>query len=152
MLATLLASIATGELAKSVRRVRAAVVAYAIAGAALLCGVGFLIGAGFVASAARYGSFNSALGFAVGFLVLGLFIIVFHRISSRVHARRAAERRAGDLRGYAGAAAVALLPVLMKSKPGLVGLLAPILAAAAYAIYKENVGGTDRTDFDHDKP
>ena len=46
MLASLIASFASGETVLAVRRARRAAVAYLLAGLAALCGVGFLVGAG----------------------------------------------------------------------------------------------------------
>lgn len=115
-----------------------AAVAYALAGVALLCGVGFLIAAAFIAAAERYGSFRASLGFGLGFLVLGILILGFHRLAVRRRQRRAAQVRAEQAKAYAGAAALGLLPTLLKSRAGVAGLVAPLVALAAYTIWKEN--------------
>ena len=58
-------------------------------------------------------------------------------LDRRVDARASAAAGAAfDLATIAGVAAVSVLPLLMKS--GGLGLLAPLVALAAYAIYREN--------------
>ena len=136
----LLGSLATGETARIMRRMRVAVAVYALAAAAGLCGAGFLVGAAYIAAATRYGSFEAAFAFGVAFLALALLLLVVHRLVARRKARRDALYRSQEMKNYAGAAAVALLPALLRSRSGLVGLAAPLVAVAAYALYRENSG------------
>lgn len=138
MLASLIASLASGETAVAIRRARRAAIVYLLAGVAGLCGAGFLLGALYIWLSDRYGRLETALGFGVGFIVLALLILLFHRLTAGSRARRAAERRRSDLTAMGVAAALAALPGLMRGRAGVGALLAPALAVAAYAIYREN--------------
>ena len=138
MLASLLASLASGETLQAIRRARRTAIAYFLAGAAGLIGVGFLIGALYIFLSERYGRLETAIGFGVGFIVLALLILLVHRLTAASRARRVAERRKSDLTAMGIAAALAALPALTRSRAGLGALLAPALAVVAYAIYREN--------------
>lgn len=138
MLASLLASLASGETLQAVRRARRAAIAYLLAGAAGLCGIAFLVGALYIFCSERYGSLATATGFGVGFIAIALLILVVHRLTAQSRARRVAEQRKSDLAAMGIAAAIAALPTLARSRVGLGALLAPALAVAAYAIYREN--------------
>ena len=131
MLASLLASLASGETLQAVRRARRAAIAYLFAGVAVAIGVIFL--------SERYGRLETAIGFGVGFIVLALLVLLVHRLTATSRARRAAERRKSDLTAMGVAAALAALPTLARSRVGLGALLAPAIAGVAYAIYRENV-------------
>lgn len=150
MLASLIASLASGETVVAIRRARRAAIVYLLAGTAGLIGVGFLIGALYIWLSERYGRFETALGFSVAFIVLALFILLAHRLTAGSRARSAAERRKSDLTAIGVAAVLAALPGLMRSRAGLGTLLAPALAVVAYAIYRENSrpkpGRDDATD------
>jgi undecaprenyl pyrophosphate phosphatase UppP len=137
MLASLIASLASGETVVAIRRARRAAIVLA-AGTAGLCGVGFLIGALYIWLSERYGRLETALGFGVGFIVVALLILLIHRLTAGSRARRATERRKSDLAAMGIAAALAALPGLMRSRAGLGTLLGPALAVVAYAIYREN--------------
>ena len=51
----------------------------------------------------------------------------------------ARRRRNADLKAIGITAALAVLPTLLKGKGGLGVILGPVVALAAYAIYRENV-------------
>lgn len=135
-LATLIASIVSGEAADAAGRARRAVIAYAVAGALALAGLAFLIVAGFVALADRIGVVAAALWMGGGFLAAALVIVLGHRIAASVRAKRAARRRRSEAGAMAGAAALAALPALLAGRGGL-ALLAPALGLIGYAIYRE---------------
>ncbi|HVW55602.1 MAG TPA: hypothetical protein VHC00_07970 [Rhizobiaceae bacterium] len=142
MWGTLLSSIINLEPSLFLKRARNAAIAYGVALAALLCGVGFLIGAGYIAAADRYGSFTASLGFGIGFVILAILIFGIYEIASAIsEKRRAREKRAAQMSSLL-AAALALLPTLLRSRAGLAELLAPVVALVAYMIYKENTGGS----------
>jgi undecaprenyl pyrophosphate phosphatase UppP len=138
MLASLIASLASGETVVAIRRARRAAIVYLLAGTAGIIGVGFLIGALYIWLSELYGRLETALGFGVGFIVLALLIVLVHRLTAGSRAKRAAERRRSDLTAMGVAAALAALPGLMRSRAGLGTLVAPALAIVAYAIYREN--------------
>ena len=138
MLASLIASLASGETVVAIRRARRAAIVYLLAGTAGVIGVGFLIGALYIWLSELYGRLETALGFGVDFIVLALLILLVHRLTAGSRAKRAAERRRSDLTAMGVAAALAALPGLMRSRAGLGTLLAPALAVVAYAIYREN--------------
>ncbi|PWJ84913.1 hypothetical protein C7441_104181 [Pseudaminobacter salicylatoxidans] len=138
MLASLIASFASGETGLAVRRLRRAAIAYLFAAAAGLCGVGFLIGAGYIAAARRYGTLETSLAFGIGFLVLAGIILIIHRLAAGSRRRREVRRRNQDMAAMAVASGLALLPSLLRKPAGLGALAAPAIAAVAYAIYREN--------------
>lgn len=138
-LASLISALASGEATAVLQRARMTAILYGLAGIFVLCGVGFLIGAAYIWFAARYGALATSLGFGVGFLVLAALILVMHKLTAGMQARRRARRRKADMTAIGITAALALLPALAKSRGGLGALLAPAIALAAYAIYRENV-------------
>lgn len=143
MLASLISGLASGETVAAIRRARTAAIVYMLATLAALCGLGFLVGAAYIWTAIRYGSFAAASGFGAGFLVLAGLILLIYQISAGSRARRRAQRRNADLKAIGIAAALAVLPTLLKGKGGLGVLLGPAVALAAYAIYRENVKPDD---------
>ncbi len=146
-IASLIAGFASGETVAALRRARGAAIAYALAGLAGLCGIGFLIGASYIWAAARYGPLEAALGFGVGFLVLSGLILLIFRLSAESRVVRRARRRNADMTALGVTAALATLPVLLRSKGGLGAILGPAAALVAYAIYRENVKpGDDDAD------
>jgi len=139
MLATLIQTIANGNTSHAAKRVRRAMIDFAIAGIALAIGLGFLIAAGFMVAMKEFGAIYAALGFGVGFIAIAGAALIVHRILSGMAARRRAEEaRATQLKTLAGATAFAVLPALLKGRGGFMEIVTPILAMAAYAIYKEN--------------
>jgi undecaprenyl pyrophosphate phosphatase UppP len=138
MMASLIASLASGETVVAIRRARRAAIVYLFAGMAGLCGVGFLIGALYIWLSERYGPLETAFWFGVGFIAIAILILAVHRLTAGSRARRAAERRKSDLTALGIAAAIAALPGLMRSRAGLGAMIVPALAMVAYAIYREN--------------
>lgn len=138
MLARLIASIATGEVSGVVGQIRRKIIFFTVAGVFAACGVGFLLGAVYIWAARRWGDIEAAVGIGVIFFALALLIVVIQKISSRVKARRLARRRSTDVNMLAGAAALAILPSLLSRTGILGGVVAPLAAVAAYAIYREN--------------
>ncbi|MEP9387623.1 hypothetical protein [Mesorhizobium sp. KR9-304] len=138
MLASLLASLASGETVVAIRRARRAAIFYLLAGLAAVCGVGFLVAALYIWLSDLYGRLETALSFGFGFLVIALVVVMVHRLTAGSRAKRAAERRKSDLTAVGVAAALAVLPGLLRSRAGVGALLAPALAVVAYAIYREN--------------
>ncbi|RRI04967.1 phage holin family protein [Mesorhizobium tamadayense] len=139
MLVSLISALASGEATAALQRARMTAILYGFAGIFALCGVGFLTGAAYIWLAARYGPLATSLGFGVGFLAIAGLILVAHKLTAGMRARRRARRRKADMTAVGVTAALALLPALAKSKGGLGTLLAPAIALAAYAIYRENV-------------
>lgn len=138
MLASLIASFASGETALAVRRAKRAAIAYLLAGVGALCGIGFLVGAVYIWASERYGAIEAAVGIGVIFLLLSGIVVIFQTTTARREARRAKERRASDLTTVAVASALAVLPTLLRGKAGLGAAIAPVVALTAYAIYREN--------------
>lgn len=138
MLASLIASFASGETALAVRRARRAAIAYLLAGVSAICGIGFLIGAVYIWASERYGAMEAAIGIGIIFLLLSGIVFIVHTTTSRIQAKRARDRRASDLTTVAVASALAVLPTLLRGKAGLGAVIAPAVALTAYAIYREN--------------
>ncbi|PBC06119.1 phage holin family protein [Mesorhizobium sp. WSM3860] len=138
-LVSLISALASGEAVAALQRARLTAILYGLAGVFALCGVGFLIGAAYIWLAARYGPLATSFGFGIGSLVIAGLIVVIHKLTSSMRARRRARRRKADMTAVGVTAALALLPALAKSKGGLGTLLAPAIALTAYAIYRENM-------------
>ncbi|MVA96171.1 hypothetical protein GN330_02770 [Nitratireductor sp. CAU 1489] len=129
---------------RAARRFRRAVIDFALAGAALLLGLGFLVAAAFIFVSERYGALYTTTAFGVGFIVLAGLILIVHRmiVGLRIR-RRAEEKRAEQVKSFAVTAALAALPSIIRSR-SLVGQIAiPLAAIAAYAIYRENLDDDD---------
>lgn len=139
MLASLIANLASGEAAVALRRARYATIAYILAAVFGMLGLAFLISAGFVWTARRFGHIEAALGFGVGFLAVAGLVLVTHKFAARSRAREHKRKRSSDMAAMGVATALAVLPTLLRSKGGLAAVLGPVLAIAAYAIYRENV-------------
>ena len=137
MLASLIASMATGEIMDGIRRAKSAVVAYLLAGLAALVGVSFLIAAAFSWIASIYGTIYTALGFGGVFILVAIIVIVAHRMSERSQKRLAQQRRSHDMKAMAQTAAMIVVPALI-ARGGVGGLAAPLLALLGYGIYREN--------------
>ena len=138
MIATLIASIVSGEASETVAGARRAAIIYALAGLLVLCGLGFLVGAGFIALSQEIGSLAASLWFAGGFILVALILIMIHRIMVRARAREAARRRSSEMAAVASAAAFAALPAMLAGRGRGAALIAPIIAGLAFAVYREN--------------
>jgi hypothetical protein len=139
MLASLIGAFISGEAVNIARRAKAAAIAYLVAAVFLLCGAGFMVGAGYIAAARRLGSIEAAIAFSVGFILIGAIVLAVHAIVAS--ARRQRKKRAVDLATIAGAAALTGVPLLLKRGAGMGAILAPLIALAAYAVYRENHKG-----------
>jgi hypothetical protein len=139
MLASIIRSLASGEVSDIFGRLRRAAIVYALAALAVACGVGFLIAACFMLAARRFGPIEAATGFGIGFVVIAILLVVIHAVvQARGKARRKRKARKAELSGMLGAAALAALPSLLRSRLGILEVLAPFAAIAAYEVYKEN--------------
>lgn len=138
MLASLLASMAAGEMTGIARRLKVAAAAYGVAAVLALAGCGFLLLAGFVLAADRWGAVGAATGFGLAFLALAGAMLLGLNLRGRAHRRRVLD--AGRL---AGTAAVVLLPSVLARRGGPAALLLPLLAVAGYAIWRENAAPDD---------
>lgn len=137
MLGTLISSVISGEAADAAGRAKRAAIVYFLAALLSFTGLGFLIAAGFMATARAIGHIPAALSFGGGALLIAIIIVIVHRIQAQRERLRAAERRRTELKSLLSVSAVAMLPTLL-SRGGLRTLAIPAIAAAAYAIYREN--------------
>lgn len=137
MLASLIASMASGEIMDAMRRAKSAAVAYLLAGLAGLVGVCFLFAAAFSWIASIYGTVYTALGFGGAFILVAVIIVIAHRLSERSQKRLAQQRRAHDMKAMAQTAAMIVVPALI-ARGGVGGVAAPLLALLGYGIYREN--------------
>lgn len=138
MFITFITSVITGEARDSVGRVKQTLVIYMLAALLVLVGILFLILAAYIFVASVYGPLPAAIGFGAGFIIIALLAVFIHNMSTKKAKRRASERRRSEFTALAGASALALLPGLLARGGGLRALVVPALAAAAYAIYREN--------------
>ena len=130
----------------AVRRAQRAAIAYGLALLFGTLGCGFLLLAAFVHVARRLGVVDAGLWFGGGFLVLGLLMVVGHRIAAAMRRKSARRQRNKDMAKAAAAAGIALVPALLRSRAGLLAVAAPAIAAVAYAIYRENAGDAPEDD------
>jgi heme/copper-type cytochrome/quinol oxidase subunit 2 len=139
MLALMVRSLASGEISGIFGRLRRAAIVYTLAAVAAACGVGFLIAAGFMLAARRFGAVAAATGFGAGFIVFAvLVVLIYAAVEARRRRRRRKKARQAELSDMLGAAALAALPTLFGSRSGVLKVLAPFAAIAAYEVYKEN--------------
>lgn len=137
MLGSLFAALVSFNAPRMARRLRRSAIDYAIAGVALVLGLGFLLAAAFIWAAERWGGFEAALGFGIGFTALAVITLLVHRfVVVRNARRREAELRAEQMRSLAAAAAIAAAPTIAR-KAGIVGSIAlPLAALAAYVFWQ----------------
>jgi len=138
MLGSLIAAFVSGEALDVARRARRTGIVYLCAGIVGLAGFGFLVGAAYLAAVRRFGAIEAAIGFGLAFLLIALLILGIHALATSMRVRRSASRRTVDMATIAGAAAVSLLPSLLRGKTGIAGIIGPAIAVLAYAIYREN--------------
>lgn len=138
VLLSLIGSIATGEATDALARARRAAATYLLAAILLVLGLVFLLIAAFIASARKIGALEASLWFGGGFLVVGLLIVLIHRLASKARARRIARKRQSEIKSVVSAAAVALVPALLASRTGSLAILAPLAATLGYGVWKEN--------------
>jgi len=138
MIAALLGSLASGEIALALRRAKLAIIFYGFIAIFLLCGIGFLIGAGYIYAADRYGSLNAALGFGGGFIALALVVWVVFKLSAPRRERRRAAVRKSEISALAAASGIAVASNLLRSRAGIGLLATPLIGYFAYQIIKEN--------------
>ncbi len=136
MLATLIASVASGEIAASLERAKGAAVAYLLAAIAAFFGLAFLIVAAYIFAADRYGALTAAIGFGFGFMVVAIAVVVIYRAKSRRELRRARRRHRSEGKALAATAAIALAPAILAR--ARLPMLIPVLGLLGFAIYKEN--------------
>jgi formate hydrogenlyase subunit 3/multisubunit Na+/H+ antiporter MnhD subunit len=152
MLASIIRSLASGEVSDIFGRFRRAAIVYVLAAVAAICGIGFLVAAGFVAAVHRFGAIPAAIYFGIGFIVIAILLVgIYAAVEARTRARRRKKARKAELSGVLGAAALAALPSLLRSRLGVLEVLAPFAAIAAYEVYKENRSRRpERTDREDD--
>lgn len=148
MLATLLAGLASGETAAAIRRAKLGAVAYTLAAAAFLVGVGFFVAAVYMWAAVRYGPIEAALGFGLLFVAIAGIILLVFKLSAGSRSRRRARRRKADMAAVGATTALALLPTLLRGRMGLGAIMGPVVALAAYTIYRENTTRPPPSDLD----
>ncbi|MDB5587262.1 MAG: hypothetical protein JWP26_2232 [Devosia sp.] len=126
-------------------RLKALAIANAVIALFGLLTLVFLLVAGFLALAAQLGPIYAALIFAGVFFVITAGIVIGMQISENSRKRRVAEkRRSSDTSAFVTTAALAALPVLLKS-PLIrnVGLPLAAVVAAAMFIGKSRDDKTD---------
>ena len=138
MLASLIAGFASGETVLALQRAKRAVIVYLFAAITAACGAGFLLGALFIWLAGRYGTLETALAFGGTFILITILILLVHIVGERSRSRLVASKRHSDLKAIGVATAVAALPALLRAKPGVRVLLAPVVAFAAYSLYRRS--------------
>lgn len=139
MLESLVAALVSFNAPRMAKRLRRSTIDYTIAGVALVLGLGFLLAAAFIWAAERWGGFEAALGFGLGFTALAAITMMVHRLVIVRNARRREEElRAEQMRSLAAAAMIAAAPTMAR-KAGVVGsIVLPLAALAAYVFWQMN--------------
>lgn len=137
-LLALIGSIATGEASEALARARQSAMIYLVAAILLVLGLVFLLIAAFIALAREIGALQTSLWFGGGFFIIGLLVILLHRLAAKARARRIARQRQAEIKTVVSTAAVTLLPALLASRTGSIAILAPLAAALGYGVWKEN--------------
>ncbi len=120
-LGDLIAAIIQDQATREAKRLRKAATSYLWVGLTAAVGIGYLVGAAYIVAERRFGDWQAAIGFGVGFLVIAGISYLGHRMAARRRARLAAERRRAEARSIAGATALAFLPSLLSRRGGLRG-------------------------------
>ena len=140
MLAPLIAAFATGEAGLAIERAKRAAGAYALALVFLLLGASFLLLAIYIQIATMIGPIMAAVGFGVVFLLIGILVVVAHRVGLRAEQRRIAEKRKTDFVGMGATAAISALPLFLRGRrgkaTGVAAALSPVALGLAYAMYR----------------
>ncbi len=136
MLASLLAAFASGETLYAVRRMRRAAVAYGVAAVFALVGIGFLVGAGYIAAADAWGPIVAALIFAGAFFLVAVIVVIAHRVGEASRLRELERKRSAEMTTIGTAAALAVLPSVLRGKAGAAAVVAPAIAVGAYSLYR----------------
>lgn len=137
-MARLLTLLLAGEASDMKRRLRIALIVYAIGAFAAVMAFIFLMIAAYIAAAFRWGAVEAAIGFAIGFAVLAIVILGIYRITAEARRREQQRRRTENAAMAASASAAAAIPALL-GKKGLGANLA-ILALAGlggFAAYRQ---------------
>jgi len=137
MLPRLLALLATGEAAIVKRRLKTALIAYAMLGLSVIFAVVFLLLAAYLAAASRWGVIAAAFWFGIAFVVLSIAVYAGYSVAVQSQRREQQRKRAADTTMLAGASAMAMLPTLFGRRSGTIGLLLTVAGLAGYAAYRQ---------------
>ncbi len=148
MLASLLAGLVSGETLIAAKRARRAAIAYAICLFLASFGALFLVLALYLWAAQHYGALRAAVGFGVGFFLAAGLVLGIYKVTAMSRVRRAAEQRKSDFTKVGIATAIAVLPGLLRTRPGIGIVIGPAVALLAYAIYRENTTPGPDSDLD----
>lgn len=137
-MAQLLTLLLAGEASDMKRRLRAALISYMLGAFAVLMALVFFIVAAYIAAAFRWGAVQAAVGFAIGFLLLGLVVLGAYKIAVEARRREQQRRRAANATMAASASAVTMLPAVL-GKKGIGANVALLVLAGlgGYAAYRQ---------------
>lgn len=137
MLGPLFAALVSFNAPRLARRLRRSAIDYAIAGVTLLLGLGFLLAAAFIWAAERWGGFQAALGFGIGFTAVAVITMIVHRyVVVRNARRREEELKAEQMRSLAAAATIAAVPPLVRQAGVAGSIILPLAALAGYVFWQ----------------
>jgi ABC-type uncharacterized transport system permease subunit len=145
MIGQLITKLFTGEASIYIARLRTAAAIYAAMALLALGMIGFLLGALFVWLAHRFGTVQTAIGFAIVCLVgiLGLYVLL--TVARRPPRQRAADRVQRDVASIASIAALSNMPLIfstLRRRKSLV--LLPVVGVAAWGLIRSLRGFRDR--------
>ncbi|MBS9722524.1 hypothetical protein JYU29_17655 [Tianweitania sp. BSSL-BM11] len=147
MLGPLIAAFATGEIGLTVERTKRAVLAYVVALLFVLLGASFLLIGGYIQLARMVGPLAAALILGVGFLVIGVIVLMAHQARARAEQRRIAEKRKSDMVSLGATAAIAALPSMLRGRrgkaTGAAAVVTPLVLGVAYSLYQRRRNADD---------
>lgn len=137
-MAQLLTLLFAGEASDMKQRLRTALISYMLGAFAVLMALVFFIVAAYIAAAFRWGAVQAAVGFAIGFLLLGLVVLGAYKIAVEARKREQQRRRAANATMAASASAMTMLPALL-GKKGIGANVALLVLAGVggYAAYRQ---------------
>ena len=136
-MAQLLTLLLAGEASDMKQRLRTALISYILGAFAIMMALLFFVVAAYVAAAFRWGAVQAAIGFAIGFLLLGLVVLGAYKIKVEARKREQQRRRAANATMAASASAMTMLPAML-GKKGIGANVALLVLAGVggYAAYR----------------
>lgn len=137
-MAQLLTLLLAGEASDMKQRLRTALISYILGAFAIMMALLFFVVAAYVAAAFRWGAVQAAIGFAIGFLLLGLVVLGAYKITVEARKREQQRRRAANATMAASASAMTMLPAML-GKKGIGANVALLVLAGVggYAAYRQ---------------
>ena len=137
MLGRLITALAAGEVSEVKQRLQLSIVSYLIMGFMIVMALMFFILAAYIAAAFRWGVLEAAIGFALGFTLLAIIVLVVYKIVTAARKREQRKRMAQDATMLASASAVTALPAVLGKMGGINPILIGLAGLGGYALFRQ---------------